>query len=41
MKSVSTYPDVLQKYSASPHVLQTHQLLCMLALLFGLGMKEL
>jgi len=35
------YPDVLQKDSASAVVLQTHQLLCMLALLFGLCAKEL
>ncbi len=40
-KSISAHLHVLQKDPASPLVLQTHQLLRMLALLFGLGVKEL
>lgn len=40
-EQISTYSDVVQKNPASPLILQTHQLLCMLALLFGLGVEEL
>lgn len=35
------YLDVLQINPASSLVLQTHQLLCVLVLLFGLSVKEL